>query len=122
MLVESVWVVEDDVGGTAICGVNCPCCIMTNYNAQYLTLLHPSGPLEKSFKSTAHYAWTVLLVMAAMLVINHFLFASGSLVYPLLFFCVWVYCRTPAMRNSISDVFGLFKMPTACVSTPPSHP
>jgi hypothetical protein len=61
--------------------------------------------------------------MTAMLVINHFLFASGSLVYPLLFFCVWVYCRTPAMRNSISDVFGLFKMPTACVSTPPPpHP
>jgi len=53
----------------------------------------------------------MLLTMSAMLLINHFVFEAGALIYPLLFFCVWVFCRrTP---NAIADCFGLFKMPLA---------
>jgi hypothetical protein len=58
--------------------------------------------------------------MIAMLLINHVVFGSGSLIYPMLFFCVWVYCRQPTQRNTIADVFGLFKMPIALATHSPS--
>jgi hypothetical protein len=85
---------------TCVTGALLTCCIC-------------SKELEKSFPSSAHFAWTMLLVMSAMLLVNHFTFESGSLIYPLLFFCVWVYCRLPAQRNSIMSVFGLFQMQAA---------
>jgi hypothetical protein len=126
ILDDGVYDNEDDshhrVTIKSVCVLSALCLTFCNHSMRLVTRLNLSAPLEKTFKSTAHYAWTILLTMFAMLVVNHFIFESAALVYPLLFFCVWVYCRHPSQRNNIADVFGLFKMPVTCDLAAPHVP